>query len=133
MIDETGERMGLSEVAFLFNHAVMNTHLPQDHVLYQVVSNFLADMHGLRQVIKPRTDTVRAFATRMAILSAHFQRKGDILQNGAVRQQTKGLEHHSHFVATQINELFLTKRHDVVALNFDCPAGDFVQAAEAPH
>ena len=58
-------------------------------------------------------------AAGVTVLAAHFQRERDVFQNGAVRQQSKALEYHAHFVAAQVDQLFFRERHDVLALDLD--------------
>ena len=101
-IDDNGRRVQLSEVACLFNDAIMNQHLRTDHVLYQIVSNYLADMCDLRSMIDPPQNTVHSFARR---LLGTGQSKGQFgLLRGACDSTAEASEEHidprSHYAAT---------------------------------
>ena len=47
----------------------------------------------------------RALAPRVAVLPAHLERKGDVFQHGAMRQQAEALEYHAHLGAAQRDQL----------------------------
>ena len=71
-----------------------------------------------------------AFAPRMPVLPAHLERKGDVFKNGAVRQQSEGLEHHPHLRAPKLYQLGRVQAHDVLTVDPDRSAGDVVEARE---
>ena len=66
----------------------------------------------------------------MFVLTAHFQRERDILQNRAVRQQAERLEHHAHLGAAHIDQFFFIEGHDVLTIDLNRAACDFMQAGK---
>ena len=69
----------------------------------------------------------------MAVLAAHLQREGDVVQHGAVRQQAETLEDHAHLVAAQVDQLFLGHFADVLAFDLDRATGDIDQPRKTAH
>ena len=68
-----------------------------------------------------------------AVLAAHFQRKGDVVQNGPVRQKAKALEHHPHLAAAQVDQGGLGQGADIGSFDGHTAARDLDQSRQAAH
>ena len=63
----------------------------------------------------------------------HLKREGDILERGAVGQQGEVLEHHAHLVAPQADELPVTHREEVGALDLHLACAGLDEPRETAH
>ena len=61
----------------------------------------------------------------------HFEREGDVAQNGAVGQQGEMLEHHAHVAPPQVAQLRLVGSAQVLPVQQDGAGGRFDQTGEA--
>ena len=77
-------------------------------------------------------DLKRTGAALVLVLSPHLKGEGDVIKNGAVRQQAETLKHHAHLVAAQLDQLFLGQLHDVLTVDLNDAAGDVMQTRKTP-